>query len=79
MYKENILYSGERVRFDLRTEIGLVQQLTKQAIPVIINECIVRGFYMIRRLCLEISSKDIQKLAKKVNNGNRLIAVYREQ
>ena len=26
-----------------------------------------------------ISSKDIQKLAKKVNNGNRLIAVYREQ
>ena len=52
--------SGERVRFDLRTEIGLVKQLTKQAIPVIINECIVRGFYMIRRLCLEISSKDIQ-------------------
>lgn len=52
--------SGERVRFDLRTEIGLVQQLTKQAIPVIINECIVRGFYMIRRLCLEISTKDIQ-------------------
>lgn len=52
--------SGERVRFDLRTEIGLVQQLTKQAIPVIINECIVRGFYMIRRLCLEISAKDIQ-------------------
>lgn len=52
--------SGERVRFDLRTEIGFTQQLTKQAIPVIINECIVRGFYMIRRLCLEISSKDIQ-------------------
>lgn len=52
--------SGEKVRFDLRAEIGLVQQFTKQAIPVIINECIIRGFYMIRRLCLEISSKDIQ-------------------
>jgi len=52
--------SGEKVRFDLRAEIGLVQQLTKQTIPVIINECIVRGFYMIRRLCLEISAKDIQ-------------------
>ena len=26
-----------------------------------------------------ISAKDIQKLAKNVNNGNRLIAIYREQ
>lgn len=26
-----------------------------------------------------ISAKDIQKLAKKVNNGNRLVAIYREQ
>ena len=26
-----------------------------------------------------ISAKDIQKLAKSVNNGNRLVAIYREQ
>ena len=39
------------VPLDLRTEIGI---LHKQALPVIINECIVRSFYMIRRFGLEL-------------------------
>lgn len=48
------------VKFDLRTELGTLQQLGKQAIPVIINECIVRGFYFIRRLYGEIKEKDVR-------------------
>ena len=43
-------------KFDLRTEIGVFQQLGKQAIPVLINECLVRGFYFVRRFVEEIKS-----------------------
>ena len=43
-------------KFDLRTEIGVLQQLGKQAIPVIINECVVRGFYFIRRFAEEVKT-----------------------
>lgn len=47
------------LKFDLRTEIGVFEQLGKQALPVIINECIVRVFYFIRRLCKEIKKSNI--------------------
>lgn len=50
------------LKFDLRTEIGVVHELGRQALPVIINECIVRGFYFIRRLCTEIKNKNIQNV-----------------
>ena len=46
-------------KFDLRGELGVLQQLGKQAIPVIINECIVRGFYFVRHLYGEIKEKNI--------------------
>ena len=46
----------EAVKFDLRTEVGVVSQLGKQAIPVLINECIVRGFYFIRRFANEVKN-----------------------
>lgn len=46
--------------FDLRAELGVLQQLGKQAIPVIINECIVRSFYFIRRLMNEVKEKDVR-------------------
>ena len=42
------------IPFDLRTEIGMLHELGRQAIPVIINECIVRGFYFIRKLVDEL-------------------------
>jgi hypothetical protein len=54
----------EPVRFDLRAELGVAYELGRQAIPVIINECIVRGFYFIRRLALEIKEKDIRKFSE---------------
>lgn len=47
------------VRFDLRGELGLMAELGRQAIPVIANESIVRTFYFIRRLAVEIRDKKI--------------------
>ena len=47
------------VKFDLRTEIGIAHELGRQAIPVIINECIVRISYFVRRLIGEFKNKNI--------------------
>ena len=47
------------IKFDLRTEIGIAHELGRQAIPVIINECIVRISYFVRRLIGEFKNKKI--------------------
>lgn len=47
------------IKFDLRTEIGAA---AKQSIPVVINECIVRGAYFIRRFLNEIRTKEITNI-----------------
>jgi hypothetical protein len=52
--------SVQAMRMDLRKELGVVHELGRQALPVILNECIVRGFYFIRRLIMEIKEKDIR-------------------
>jgi cell division protein FtsL len=60
--------------FDLRAEIGVAKELSRQAIPIIINECIVRGFYFIRRLHAELKEKQVASLSdlKKINWKNTL-------
>ncbi|EEI86977.1 hypothetical protein HMPREF0072_0532 [Anaerococcus lactolyticus ATCC 51172] len=65
-------------RFDLRAEFGIALELGKQAVPVLANECIVRGFYFIRHFALAMkeikvsSFKDMRKidwnLVKPVDN-----------
>ncbi len=57
------LIPGTVVPFDLRTEIGIAHHVGKQAIPVIMNECIVRGFYFLRRLYLELRDKKIGSIS----------------
>lgn len=57
------------IKFDLRTEIGIAHQLQQQAIPVIVNECIVRGFYFIRRLLKELKTNEIHNV-KDLRNVN---------
>ena len=58
-------------RFDLRTEIGVFAFGVKQSIPVIVNQCVLRAFFFVKRLCLEIREKkvgsicDISKLEPK--------------
>ena len=51
------------VRFDLRTEMGIYAFSIKQNIPIAINQCIVRAFYFIKRLFIEISNKKIQNIS----------------
>lgn len=47
------------LKFDLRGELGVGIEIGRQAIPVVANECIVRSFYLIRRLAIEIKENDI--------------------
>lgn len=51
------------VRFDMRTELGVLHELGKQSIPVIVNECLVRGFYFIRRFVSAVKENPIHSLA----------------
>lgn len=53
----NALFEGASSKFDYRTEKTVKRLLGKQAIPVIINEVIVRTFYFVRRLIGEIKEK----------------------
>ena len=51
------------IKFDLRGELGVVVELCKQAVPVVANECIVRGFYLIRRLAREMKAHQVSSLS----------------
>lgn len=53
----------EAVKFDLRTEIGVAHEIGRQAVPIIINECIVRGFYFARRLFAEIKESNVKSVS----------------
>ena len=65
---------AENVRIDLRTEIGIIHELSKQTIPIIVNECIVRSIYPIRRVYLECKNKDVHTIQglKKIEPKNFL-------
>lgn len=58
---------GGKVKFDLRTEMGVAHELGRQAVPVLINECIVRGFYFIRRFCFELRDKKVSGIQELKN------------
>lgn len=53
--KMNAIFVKER--FDLRSELAVSYEVGRQAMPVIINEVIVRAFYFIRRLLMEVKEK----------------------
>jgi len=50
------------LKFDLRGELGVTVELGKQAIPVVANDCIVRAFYFVRRLAVEIREASPQTI-----------------
>lgn len=52
------------LKIDLRGELGIAVELGRQAIPVVANECIVRGFYFIRRLAMELKENHIRSLSE---------------
>ena len=47
-------------KLDLRTELGAARHIAKQEVPLIINQCIVRSFYFIRRFISECKDKEVQ-------------------
>ena len=53
----NSLFEGASSKFDARTERAVQNLLKKQAVPVLINEALVRGVYFIRRLVMEVREK----------------------
>lgn len=55
---------GKKVKrkVDYRTEIGIKKELADQAKMVIVNEIVVRGFYFIRRLAMEVKEKKIKNI-----------------
>ncbi len=52
----------EPLKFDLRTEIGILHEVGKQFVPVLINECLVRSLYFIRRLYNAIKNTEIHSV-----------------
>ena len=54
---------GKPIRFDLRAEVGVVDQKLSQVKSVIANECIVRGYYFVSRLLREVKRKEIASIA----------------
>ena len=53
----------EPVKFDLRTEIGILHEFARQFVPVIINECLVRGIYFVRRLYIAFKGNEIHSVS----------------
>ena len=47
-------------KFDLRTEVGILGEVGRQTIPMLINQCVVRGFYFCRRLAREVRDLGIR-------------------
>lgn len=53
LFIKGISIDGEILKFDFRGELAIGHQLVKQAIPVALNEIIVRSFYFLRRVLQE--------------------------
>lgn len=49
----NALFEGASSKFDMRTELAVGHELKRQALPLIINEILVRACYFVRHLIIE--------------------------
>lgn len=58
------IIKGTEIPFDFRGELGIAIEMSRQAVPVAANECIVRSFYFIRRLSIEIKRADISSISE---------------
>lgn len=59
----NILFEGARSKLDITTEKAVAHELKRQAMPVVINEVLVRASYFIRRFISELREKqDVGKI-----------------
>lgn len=53
----NSLFQGASSKVDMRTEMAVKHELKRQAVPVIINELLVRGLYFIRRFIIQMRQR----------------------
>lgn len=66
----------QAVRFDFRAELGVGYELSRQTIPIIMNEAIVRGFYFFRRCMQQLDEHGcLEEIewAKTIPHNNRTI------
>ncbi len=54
----NSLFQGADSRVDLRTEKAVLGELKRQAVPVLLNEMLIRGCYFIRRIISQMKDKE---------------------
>ena len=64
----------QAMKFDLRTEIGILHEVGRQFVPVLINECLIRGLYFARRLYNAIKDTEIKSIAdlRKIDTSDLL-------
>ena len=73
---ENSKYTdddGSEKAFDLRDAIDTLSSKTiESSMPVLVNECMVRGFYVVKKLYVEIKEKNIKSFDEldKIDRGN---------
>lgn len=53
---------AKTLRFDFRTELGVTHEVARQAMPVILNQCLIRSFYYVRRLAHEAKALQVTGL-----------------
>lgn len=53
----NVLFEGAQSKLDIVTEKAVMNELKRQAMPVVINEILVRASYFIRRFISELKEK----------------------
>lgn len=53
----NVLFEGAQSKLDVITEKAVMHELKRQAMPVVINEILVRASYFIRRFISELKEK----------------------
>lgn len=65
MYRDEsgMIVKDSIIKFDFRAELGMIEEVCKQAVPVVANECIVRAFYFIRRFAVEIKKNQVQDIS----------------
>ena len=54
----NSLFQGASSKVDMRTEMAVKHELKRQAVPVLINELLVRGLYFIRRFITQMRQRN---------------------
>ena len=66
--------NNDRIKFDLRTEIGVITELSRQSIPVYINRGLIKSVYIIKHFIKYIKDNNIERIDRiSITNYYKLI------